>query len=74
VQHTPISQGSAYEMAHLNRFKMQEQLEYARPSMEDEIVSSPLRMIFPGLLLGACGGVACTAIKRLLFLAGVDCL
>jgi hypothetical protein len=32
----------------------------------DEILSLPLMMIFPGLLLGAGGGVACTALKRLL--------
>src|SRR6267378_1077769 len=35
----------------------------------DEILSLPLMMIFPGLLLGAGGGVACTALKRLLLFA-----
>jgi hypothetical protein len=32
----------------------------------EEIVSLPLTMVVPGLLLGAGGGVACTALKRLL--------
>jgi hypothetical protein len=40
----------------------------------EEIVSLPLMMILPGLLLGACGGVRCTASKKLLVLAGVACL
>src|SRR5690242_8027142 len=35
----------------------------------DEIFFLPLMMVFPGLLLGVGGGVACTAFKRLLFFA-----
>jgi hypothetical protein len=32
----------------------------------DEVFGLPLMMVFPGLLLGAVGGVASTAVKRLL--------
>ena len=34
----------------------------------DEVFSLPLMMVFPGLLLGAVGGVASTALKRLLLI------
>jgi len=34
----------------------------------DEIFCLPFMMVFPGLLLGAGGGVACTALKRLLLM------
>jgi hypothetical protein len=32
----------------------------------EEVVSLPLMMLLPGVLLGACGGVASAAFKRLL--------